>query len=75
MATPEYLQSPRRRAQRRRRWRRHRLSTLLHRLVLLLALAAGTGSLVYNALSIINGEGGLVGLSMAVGTDVRAAAG
>jgi hypothetical protein len=48
--------------------RRHRrgLSTLLHRLALLLALTVGGGALVYNALSIVSGEGGLVGLSSAV---------
>lgn len=47
--------------------RRHGLSTLLHRLALLLALAVGGGALVYNAVSIVSGEGGLVGVSSAVG--------
>ena len=42
--------------------RRRRTSSLLHRLALLLALAVGTGALVYNAVSIVNGEGGLVSL-------------
>jgi hypothetical protein len=44
--------------------RRRALSALLHRLALLLTLAVGAGVLVYNAVSIVNGDGGLVGLPM-----------
>jgi hypothetical protein len=34
---------------------------LVHRLALLLTLAIGGSVLVYNAVSIVNGEGGLMG--------------
>jgi hypothetical protein len=44
--------------------RRRSPSGTLHRLGLLLALALGGGALVYNAVSIVNGDGGLAGLSM-----------
>jgi hypothetical protein len=44
--------------------RRRTLSALLHRLALLLTLAVGAGVLVYNAFSIVNGDGGLVTLPM-----------
>jgi len=39
------------------------LSALLHRLVLLLTLVIGAGALVYNAVSIVSGEEGLIGLT------------
>lgn len=42
-------------------YRRRAPSALLHRLVLLLTLTVGGGALVYNAVSIINGTGGLIG--------------
>jgi hypothetical protein len=42
--------------------RRQTLSALLHRLVLMLTLTAGGAALVYNAVSIVSGERGLVGL-------------
>jgi hypothetical protein len=35
---------------------------LVHRFALLLTLTLGAGALVYNAVSIVNGDGGLVGL-------------
>lgn len=59
MSSPERPHRPRQSANRRRR---HGLSTLLHRLALLLTMAVGGGALVYNAVSIVSGEGGLVGL-------------
>jgi len=48
--------------------RRRTLSTLLHRL--LLTLAVGAGVLVYNAFSIVNGDGGLVAVPMFSGGTV-----
>ncbi|WP_295886416.1 hypothetical protein [uncultured Thiohalocapsa sp.] len=45
-----------------RRQRRRTLTSLVHRLALLITLAIGGGALVYNAVSIVNGEGGLVRL-------------
>jgi hypothetical protein len=50
--------------------RRRTLSTLLHRLALLLTLAVGAGVLVYNAFSIVNGDGGLVAVPMFSGGTV-----
>jgi hypothetical protein len=41
--------------------RRQAPSALLHRVALLLTLAVGGGALVYNAVSIVNGSGGLMG--------------
>jgi hypothetical protein len=41
--------------------RRRSPSALLHRLALLLTLTIGGGALVYNAVSIVNGSGGLMG--------------
>jgi hypothetical protein len=38
----------------------------LHKLALVTVLAIGTAALIYNAVSIINGEGGLAGLSSVV---------
>lgn len=37
-----------------------------HKLALFAVLIAGTGALIYNAVSIVNGEGGLAGLSSIV---------
>ena len=37
----------------------------IHKLALFTALAVGAAALVYNAVSIINGDGGLAGLSLA----------
>lgn len=41
--------------------RRRAPSALLHRIFLLLTLTVGGGALVYNAVSIVNGSGGLMG--------------
>jgi len=38
----------------------------LHKLALFAVLAVGAAALIYNAVSIINGEGGLAGLSSVV---------
>ncbi|WP_296900404.1 hypothetical protein [Thiohalocapsa sp.] len=35
---------------------------MAHRVLLLLTLALGAGALVYNAVSIVNGDSGLMGL-------------
>jgi hypothetical protein len=43
--------------------RRQRLSVSLHRLALLLTLVLAAAALVYNALSIVNGDAGLIGLT------------
>ncbi len=43
--------------------RRRAVSVLLHRLALLLTLIIGAAALVYNALSIVNGDAGLIGLT------------
>lgn len=37
----------------------------IHKLVLFLALSVGAGALIFNAVSIVNGDGGLAGLSSA----------
>lgn len=67
MSSPE-CPPPSHRLRPRRRPRRG-VSALLHRLALLLTLAVGGGALVYNAVSIVSGEGGLVRLSSAVDLD------
>lgn len=38
----------------------------MHKFALLAVLAVGAAALIYNAVSIINGEGGLAGLSSVV---------
>ncbi|MCG6939789.1 MAG: hypothetical protein LJE69_00865 [Thiohalocapsa sp.] len=43
--------------------RRGHLSAVLHRLALLLTLVIGASALVYNAVSIVNGDAGLMGLT------------
>ncbi|MGD8275192.1 MAG: hypothetical protein PVJ30_04480 [Thiohalocapsa sp.] len=53
---------PRRQDTTTRSGRRHALSSLAHRVLLLLTLALGAGALVYNAVSIVNGDSGLMGL-------------
>jgi hypothetical protein len=35
----------------------------IHKLVLFLVLTVGAGALTYNAVSIVNGDGGLAGLT------------
>jgi hypothetical protein len=37
----------------------------IHKLVLFLVLTVGAGALTYNAVSIVNGDGGLAGLTTA----------
>jgi hypothetical protein len=37
----------------------------IHKLILFLVLTVGAGALIYNAVSIVNGDGGLAGLSSA----------
>lgn len=38
----------------------------IHRIALILVLAVGAAALIYNAVSIVNGEGGLAALSSSV---------